>query len=255
MNAATSHMPPLLLQDAAVSLVLPHKSTFVAEHIDGLRLRRVNLQSPIFDGCTLQQSTFEACDFSNARLFNRNHIEDCRFTRVNFRVCGLGSTVFRACVFEKCDFRGSHFDNCILEACTFINCRIVDTNFPAASIKGCRFEGKLEDVRFITPGITAALDADFSDCILDYVSFQNCCLDAVIPPRDLRHVYLPDVALRARRALEALLAAPETASTKVLTRRLRRYAQMQGDILNLDNLRHVEDPPVAEALIAALSAP
>lgn len=58
---------------------------------------------------------------------------------------------------------------------------------------------------------------------------------------------------RVRRALEALSVAPADASTKVLTRRLRRYAQMQGDILNLDNLRHVEEPAVAEALITALT--
>lgn len=242
-----------LLQAASSTLLLPPKSRFVGEQIEDLQLRGVNLADPLFDACTLRRSSFEHCDFSGARFFARNIVEDCQFTRVDLGSSGLNDTVFRQCVFERCDFRQSRFDACVLEDCTFINCRIIDTGFPAAATRRCRFEGVLREVRF-TAAAPVQLEADFSACVLDYVSFENCRLDTVTPPRDPRHVFLPDVAARARRALETLTAAPEDASTKVLTRRLRRYAQLQGDILNLDNLRHVEEPAVAAALIAALTA-
>jgi len=250
--------PPLpqaslsLLQEAATSLRLPDRSRFVGEHIEDLHLRGATLGQPLFERCTLQRSVLEGCDMSGVRFFERTLVDACQLTRVDFRASGLNDTVFRGCVFDTCDFRQSRFDACVLDGCTFINCRIVDTGMPAHATTGCRFEGALKDVRFVAAGAPALLDADFSGCVLDYVSFENCRLDKVIPPRDPRHVYLPDIAARARRALEAVSAAPADAATKVLTRRLRRYAQLQGDILNLDNLRHVEEPAVAEALIAAL---
>lgn len=253
MTSSVPQASLALLHAASAASALPAKSRFVGEQIQDLQLRGVNLAAPIFEACILQRSTFERCDFSGARFFARNIVEDCQFTRVDLGSSGLNDTVFRRCVFERCDFRQSRFDACVLEDCTFINCRIIDTGFPAAATTGCRFEGVLREVRF-SAAAPVQLDADFSACVLDYVSFENCRLDTVTPPRDPRHVCLPDVAARARRALQTLTAVPEDASTKVLTRRLRRYAQLPGDILNLDNLRHVEDPAVAEALIAALTA-
>jgi len=254
VSATLPHASLSLLHEAAISLRLPARARFVGEHIEGLHLRGVSLEAPLFERCTLQRTVFEGCDMSEVRFFERTVMEACKFTRVDFRASGLNDTVFRGCVFDTCDFRQSRFDACVLDGCTFINCRIVDTGIPAHATTGCRFEGVLKDVRFVAAGTAALLDADFSACVLDYVSFENCRLDNVIPPRDPRHVFLPDIAARARRALEALSAAPADAATKVLTRRLRRYAQMQGDILNVDNLRHVEEPAVAEALIVALTA-
>lgn len=252
MSAPLPQASLSLLHEAITSLRLPARSRFVGEHVEGLHLRGASLGAPLFERCTLQRALFEGCDMSGVRFFERTVVDGCQFTRVDFRASGLNDTVFRGCVFDTCDFRQSRFDACVLDGCTFINCRIVDTGMPAHATAGCRFEGVLKDVRFVATGAPVSLDADFSACVLDYVSFENCRLDTIIPPRDPRHVFLPDIAARARRALEALSAAPADASTKVLTRRLRRYAQMQGDILNLDNLRRVEEPAVAEGLIAAL---
>jgi len=255
LRAVTSALPRTALatlHDAAASGALPHRSRFVDEQIEDLALQGVNLAAPVFENCVLRRSVFAACDFSGARFFHRTRVDGCRFTGVDFRGSGLNDTVFGECVFERCDFRQSRFNDCVLDRCTFIHCRIVDTDMPAQATTGCRFEGTLKEVRFVAAGAPARLDADFSRCVLDYVSFENCRLDAVIAPRDPRHAYLPDVAARARRALDALPAAPEDATGKVLIRRLRRYAQMHGDILNRDNLRHVEAPGVAAALMAAL---
>ncbi|MCF7751904.1 pentapeptide repeat-containing protein [Bacillus subtilis subsp. subtilis] len=254
MTAELPQTPLALLHAASTALTLPAKSRLVGEQIVDLQLRGAALSGPIFEACTLQRSTFERCDFSGARFFARNIVDACQFTRVDLGASGLNDTVFRQCVFERCDFRQSRFDGCVLEDCTFLDCRIIDTGFPAAATTGCRFEGVLREVRF-SASAPVRLDADFSACVLDFVSFENCRLDTIIPPRDPRHVFLPDVAARARRALAALSTVPEDASTKVLTRRLRRYAQLQGDILNLDNLRHVEEPAIAAALIAALTGP
>ncbi|MGV6492213.1 pentapeptide repeat-containing protein [Stenotrophomonas rhizophila] len=253
MTSALPKAALAMLYAAGASLPLPPRARFVDEQIDDLALQGVNLAAPIFEGCRVQRGTFAHCDFSGVRFFHRNQLAGCRFTRADFRNSGLNDTVFRECVFDRCDFRQSRFNECVLDRCTFINCRIVDTDMPAQATTGCRFEGTLKDVRFVAAGAPAQLDADFSRCILDDVSFENCRLDHVVPPRDPRHAYLPDVAVRARRALDALPATPHDTTTKVLMRRLRRYAQMQGTILNLDNLRCVEDPAVAAALIAALA--
>lgn len=242
-----------LLRAGGNALELPLKSLLRGEHLQSLALHRARLQAPIFDHCTISDSAFDGCDLSNARFFGATRVESCRFTGVDFRSVGLSGAVFVDCHFVRCDFRGSRFDDCTLQGSHFDACRIIDTGLHADRVKACRFEGILRDVRFIGSGRGSSLHVDLSGCVLDGVSFEDCSLDRVIPPSDNRHRYLPDVGARAQRALHGGTVDP--AGQPLLLRRLRRYAQSQGTIINVEQLRLIEGPELAEALLACLDDP
>jgi len=233
------------------ALELPLKSRLHGECLQSLVLRRARLQAPIFDHCEIRDSVFDGCDLSNARFFGATRVQSCRFTRVDFRSAGLNDTVFIDCSFIRCDFRGSHFDDCAMEHSRFEACRISGTRMHADRVRACRFEGTLRDVHFIGSGQDSQLEVDLSQCVLDDVSFEGCSLDRVIPPAEEHYLYLPDVGARAQRALRSGTIDP--ARQALLLRRLRRYAQQQGTIINVEQLRQIEGAELADALLACLA--
>ncbi|WP_273819918.1 pentapeptide repeat-containing protein [Pseudomonas asplenii] len=234
---------------------LPEKTRFEQALIKGCELKNTNLAYPIFDQSLLQDCTFEKSDFSNARFFSATELVRCTFRNIDFRAAGLNDSVFRQCTFIKCDFRQSPFNDCVLVDCLFDTCKIIDNTFDAGKLENCSFSGKLQEVNFVAEQPNTMLRADFSACILDYVTFKNCNLEQISPPTDSRHLYVRDLAERARKALAQVTSQPESPQNNLLKRRLKNLAMQRSGIFNLKNLVEVEGQEFADQLISLLQQP
>jgi uncharacterized protein YjbI with pentapeptide repeats len=233
-------------------LVLPKKTRFENELISGCKLKDAKLCDPIFDQCILENCDFEKADFSGSRFFNKTSLTRCSFKNTNFQGSGFSNSEFENCTFVKCDFREASLKDCTFVNCTFSQCKIIDNSFNAKNISTIKFAGKLQEVNFISEHPNTPLSADFELCKLDYVTFENCNLENVIPPIEPKHIFFKDVAVRAKKALTIISAEPESQINKILKRRLLKLTTQRGAIFNIENLEDYEGKEFTSRFISLL---
>ncbi|NCE84795.1 pentapeptide repeat-containing protein [Pseudomonas sp. Q1] len=233
-------------------LVLPKKTRFENELISGCTLKNANLCDPIFDQCVLENCKFEKTDFSGSRFFNKTSITECSFNSVDFQASGFSNSKFENCSFIKCNFREASLKDCSFANCTFSQCKIIDNVFNASKIFNIKFTGKLQEVSFISDQPNTPLSADFEHCKLDYVTFENCDLENIIPSTETKHLFFKDVAARAKKALTAISAEPESQINKILKRRLLKLTTQRGAIFNIKNLEDYEGEEFTARFISLL---
>ncbi|MCD7042234.1 MULTISPECIES: pentapeptide repeat-containing protein [Pseudomonas fluorescens group] len=249
----TEKMQSTVLSDMQRNgLVLPKKMRFEKERISDCKLKEAKLSDPIFDQCVLENCTFEKSDFSGSRFFNKTLLTNCSFKTVDFQASGFSNTKFQDCTFIKCDFREASLKDCELSNCTFTQCKIIDNSFNAKNIANLKFAGKLQEVNFVSDQPNTPLLADFELCKLDYVTFQNCDLEKIVPPKDTQHIFFKDVSARARKALVLISSEPDNQINKLLKRRLQKLTTQRGAILNIKNLEDYEGPDFTKQFITLL---
>lgn len=235
-----------------IGLILPHKSVFQNEIIRHCHVTKAQLCAPIFEACVVEHCQFEKCDISGARFFDKTAWHHCQFKQTDLSGSGLSNSVFTGCTFIRCDFRQTSLAGCTFIDCVFENCKIIDNVLDAANTRNCRFTGKLQEVNFIGQQPETVLLADFDRCLLEYVAFENCNLQQIVPPADARHVYFNDMAQRAAKALACIATQDDNATSKLLKRRLKHYERQHGGIINLNNLAEIEGKEFAGQLMALL---
>lgn len=233
-------------------LVLPKKTRFENELISGCKLKNANLCDPIFDQCVLENCDFEKADFSGSRFFNKTSLTRCSFKNADFQASGFSNSKFENCTFVKCNFREASLKDCTFVSCTFSQCKIIDNSFNAKNITNIKFIGKLQEVRFISDQPNTPISVDFELCKLDYVTFENCNLENIIPPAEAKHVFFKDVAARAKKALTVISAEPESQINKILKRRLLKLTTQRGAVFNTDNLEEYEGAEFTARFISLL---
>lgn len=142
--------------------------TFVKENARQADIRRVEFAGCSFSGCQLggadftgasfQNTTFTACDFSNACLrnayFDNCRFSDCRLIGADFSQSLLQKTAFCACPLrsacfdmadlrfvsaEDCDFSEASIRECKLKNVRQENCIFIRNNFFKTALKGIDF--------------------------------------------------------------------------------------------------------------------
>lgn len=221
-------------------LVLPTKMLFENEFIGSCKLKNSKLSDPIFDQCDLEDCEFEKTDFSGSRFFNKTTLIKCTFKNVDFQTSGLNNSEFESCTFTKCNFRETSLKGCRLSNCTFTQCKIIDNSFNAKKIANIKFTGKLQEIYFISDQPNTPLLVDFELCKLEYVTFQNCNLENIIPPADPQHIFFKDVSARAQKALALLSSEPDNQVNKILKRRLQKLTAQRGAVFNIESLENYE---------------
>ncbi|WP_203417388.1 MULTISPECIES: pentapeptide repeat-containing protein [Pseudomonas] len=233
-------------------LVLPEKTLFKNEFIGATKLKNSTLSYPIFDNCLLENCEFEKTDFSNSRFFNTTTVVQCTFSNVDFRATGLSDSRFENCTFLKCDFRQTALVDCHFSNCTFSQCKIIDNSLNAKKMTHVKFAGKLQEVSFISDQPNTPLLVDFELCKLDYVTFQNCDLESIVPPTDAQHIFFKDVSARAKKALDHLSSQPDSPINKLLKRRLQKLTTQRGALFNIKNLESYEGLEFSSLFISHL---
>ncbi|NWB90423.1 pentapeptide repeat-containing protein [Pseudomonas agarici] len=234
-------------------LVLLEKTFFKSESIQTCKLRNSKLSYPIFDGCLLENCVFEKSDFSNSRFFNVTILNLCDFKNVDFRSAGLNNSVFDSCTFVKCDFRKTAFNECTFNNCIFDQCKIINNTFNAKKIKNCKLIGKIQEITFTSEQPNTLLRIDFGRCELDYVNFENCNLEEIVPPVDTQHIYFKDLSDRAKKALSYLMTQPDSSINILLKRRLKNFSTQRGWIFNIKNLETIEGQEYSKRIISLLT--
>jgi uncharacterized protein YjbI with pentapeptide repeats len=201
---------------------------------------------------------WESIDFSHAeidhlRLF-LSELRDCRFVGATMRDWRNWGTHFTDCDFSEADlqnsniggapYKGKHveYTNCAwrkgrLKAITlsgglYRNCRFEDVKLANEQVTdarfiGCRFSGRLEEIRFDGRAIDsrmpwavrpdAMVDCDLSDCSLDDVQFNGI---------DTRGIKLPPQGQRVPHISHVAHSAYQWAETADINANEKRFLQM-----------------------------
>lgn len=227
------------------------------EQIRNKEIKNCTINKLICPNLTFWKSTIKNCLFKNTDLsgigfFEKCIIEDSIFEKVNFNSAAFASVTFLNCHFLNCDFRGVYFNTSVFENIIFENCKIIDTEINPSNLKNIIYIGKLIDARFISQIPNTKLLADFSNCKLDIVSFENCDLTQVKPPIDKNYIYIRDLKLKSIKALKELQSWPETSIKKIIIRRINYYSKQNEYILNVKNFIEIEGKEIAEQFFKIL---
>lgn len=201
---------------------------------------------------TIKNCWFKNTDFSGIGFFENCIIEDSIFEKVNFHSAAFARVTLLNCHFFNCDFRGVYFNTSVFENVIFEKCQIKDTEINPSNLKNIIYIGKLVDARFISQKPQTKLLVDFSNCQLDFVSFENCDLTQVKPPNDKNYLYIEDLKLKSLKALTELRSLPETNIRKIIIRRINHYSRQNEYIFNVKNFIEIEGRAVAEQFFEIL---
>ncbi|BDR57666.1 hypothetical protein XA3_01070 [Xylocopilactobacillus apicola] len=225
-----------------------------------LRKREIKdstVKNQICPNLTFWQSVIKNCSFKDTDLsgigfFEKCIVEDSVFEKVSFNSAALVSVAFRNCHFVNCDFRSVYFDTSVFENVIFEKCKIIDTEINPKNLKNVTYIGKLTDARFISRTPDTKLLVDFSNCKLDFVSFENCDLTHVKPPIDKNCIFIKDLKSKSVKALRELQSWPETSIKKVIVRRINYYSKQNEYIFNVNNFIEIEGKEVAKQFFKLL---
>lgn len=166
----------------------------VVENMDFKEIRFFNTD---FRECRIMNSNFSNCLFEQlnlvgAKFYPDSYFKACDFIKVDFSKSTMinHKSVFSKCKFKDCQIKSLDFDFTRFENCMFKNCTFEKINFSASNFQNCRISGILKDVTFNgiynsnQSNFKTLVEVDFSDAQFgDYVTFQDCDLSTVYPPR------------------------------------------------------------------------
>src|SRR5665213_2938438 len=159
----------------------------------GLDLSHARLPNLRFFGAAISDCRFVGTLCRDWRLWD-SEVAGSSFAESDLREAALGTwqeertNTWRDVTFDRADLRGALALGCVLEHCSFLASRLKDIQFQQATIRHCRFSGRLQDLLFDgreiagkpNPGVFA--DVDFSEATFEDVEFRGCRFDGVKLP-------------------------------------------------------------------------
>lgn len=177
-------------------------------------------QSCRFDNCSFPRLAVAECWFS-----------DCSFTHTKFRDACLSMRPENGISrYDRCDFSGAVISGstwgAVINDCVFSNVEIRKLMVFGTAFHNCRFSGKIFETNFASMDPVEIAHrwaepndmrgCDFSECVLEHVSFRGISLPRASLPRE-RHLVIMEWPSWSERVLASIAGRSDRAAKAMRT--------------------------------------
>ena len=247
----------------------------------GYDFTKSDLTEVIFENCNFSNCVFNKTILNHTRFWCC-FFDSCKSANTNLATTYLGAWGggFSNCAFEKCKF-GGIIDGSYFVDCTFSKCKIKTTHFRTYLMKNIRFDGLVDDLFFqkfinkeiyeyqtaeigkkienrIRKVVGQAFDSekvmlenvDFSECRIQFLSFENCETGTIIVPDDSKYLLIRNIDPVARKVYADIEKNWTDENNKTWALRcVEDYFNRTTEIVSFYEFKHFENEEFAEQLM------